>query len=143
MYAISCFKSHITSSWCKTLFVCFEHLESVILQTFRLFKLSKCIIQASTTYRKVASSRPVYYSIFDYFLGATNWDVLLTETCHYYHVQQSIKWWVQKRSHYLQITSKYSHLPWLVFYFCILHLTKRSKILWLIILIFLQMQFHK
>ena len=94
-------------------------------------------------YRKVASSRPVYYSIFYYFWGASNWDVLLTETCHYYHVQQSIKWWVQKRSHYLQITSKYSHLPWLVFYFCILHLTKRSKILWLIILIFLQMQFHK
>ena len=36
-----------------------------------------------TTYRKVASSRPVYYSIFDYFWGATNWDVLLTETCYY------------------------------------------------------------
>ena len=29
------------------------------------------------TYRKVASSRPVYYSIFDYFWGATNQDVLL------------------------------------------------------------------
>jgi hypothetical protein len=34
-------------------------------------------------YRKVASSRPVYYSIFDHFGGATNWDVLLTETCYY------------------------------------------------------------
>ena len=32
-------------------------------------------------YRKVASSRPVYYSIFELFWGATNWDVLLTETC--------------------------------------------------------------
>ena len=63
------------------------------------------------TYRKVASSIPVYYSIFYYFWGATNWDVLLTETCHYYHVQQSIRWWVQKRSHYLQIIHKYSHLP--------------------------------
>ena len=29
------------------------------------------------TYRKVASSRPVYYSIFDHFWGATNQDVLL------------------------------------------------------------------
>ena len=28
-------------------------------------------------YRKVASSRPVYYSIFDHFWGATNQDVLL------------------------------------------------------------------
>ena len=43
-------------------------------------------------YRKVASSRPVYYSIFNYFWGATNWDVLLTETCYYSFLQQSIKW---------------------------------------------------
>ena len=43
------------------------------------------------TYRKVASSIPVYYSIFDYFWGATNQDVLLSETCYYCHVQQSIK----------------------------------------------------
>ena len=42
-------------------------------------------------YPKVASSRPVYYSIFDYFWGATNRDVLPTETCYYCHVQQSIK----------------------------------------------------
>ena len=59
-------------------------------------------------YRKVASSRPVYYSIFDYFWGATNWDVLLTKTCYYYHVQQSIKRWVKKGGmnlfQYLQIT---------------------------------------
>ena len=40
-------------------------------------------------YRKVASSRPVYYSIFNHFWGATNWDVLLTEMCYYCHVQQS------------------------------------------------------
>ena len=33
-------------------------------------------------YRKVASSRPVYYSIFDHFWGATNQDVLLTEACY-------------------------------------------------------------
>ena len=50
-------------------------------------------------YRKVASNIPVYYSIFDYFWGATNWNVLLTETCYYYHVQQSIKRWVKKRWH--------------------------------------------
>ena len=35
------------------------------------------------TYRKVASSIPVYYSILDNFWGAANWDVLLTETCYY------------------------------------------------------------
>ena len=34
-------------------------------------------------YRKVASSIPVYYSIFNNFGDATNWDVLLTETCYY------------------------------------------------------------
>ena len=49
------------------------------------------------TYRKVANSRPVYYSIFDHFGGATNQDVLLFETCYYCYVQQSIKWWVHKR----------------------------------------------
>ena len=37
-------------------------------------------------YRKVASSRPVYYSIFDHFWGATNQDVLLTEMCYYCHL---------------------------------------------------------
>ena len=52
-------------------------------------------------YRKVASSRLVYYSIFDHFWGATNQDVLLSETCYYCHVQQSIKWWVHKRLHEL------------------------------------------
>ena len=41
-------------------------------------------------YRKVASSRPVYYSIFGYFWSATNWDVLLTEMCYYSLLQQSI-----------------------------------------------------
>ena len=43
-------------------------------------------------YRKVAISRPVYYSIFDHFWVATNQDVLLSEMCYY--VQQSINWWV-------------------------------------------------
>ena len=47
-------------------------------------------------YRKVASSRPVYYSIFYLFWGATNQDVLLTETCYYCYIQKSIKWWVHK-----------------------------------------------
>ena len=50
----------------------------------------------TTTYRKVASSRPVYYSIFDLFWGATNQDVLLTEMCYYCYIQKSIKWWVHK-----------------------------------------------
>ena len=44
------------------------------------------------TYRKVASSRPVYYSIFDNFWGATNQDVLLNEMCYYFYVQKSMKW---------------------------------------------------
>ena len=47
-------------------------------------------------YRKVASSRPVYYSIFYLFWGATNQDVLLTETCYYCYIQKSIKWWMHK-----------------------------------------------
>ena len=101
-------------------------------------------------YRKVASSRPVYYSIFDYFLVATNWDVLLTETCYYYHVHQSIKRWVKKGWHkfisifanYI-IVHRYSHLPWLVFYFCKLYLTKWSKILGLSILIFINKDWEK
>ena len=38
----------------------------------------KIIKKKSSYYRKVASSRPVYNSIFDYF-----WDVLLTEMCYY------------------------------------------------------------
>ena len=58
-----------------------------------LFNLEKQIIYA---YRKVASSRPVYYSIFYLFWGATNQDVLLTETCYYCYIQKSIKWWVHK-----------------------------------------------
>ena len=38
------------------------------------FTLSLCLpnMQFRMKYRKVASSRPVYYSIFDYFWGATN-----------------------------------------------------------------------
>ena len=52
-------------------------------------------------YRKVASSIPVYYSILNHFWGATNWDVLLTETCYYCHVQQSIKKSNHKRLHEL------------------------------------------
>ena len=47
-------------------------------------------------YRKVASSLPVYYSIFDLFWGATNQDVLLTEMCYYFYIQKSIKWWVYR-----------------------------------------------
>ena len=52
-------------------------LNFVIIAVF-LAKLANmsCSIMA---YLKVTSSRPVYYSIFDHFLGATNWDVLLTE----------------------------------------------------------------
>ena len=37
-------------------------------------------------YRKVASNRPVYYSIFNLFLGPTNRDILLTETSYYCQV---------------------------------------------------------
>ena len=51
-----------------------------------VFSSEKC-----TYYRIVVSSRPVCYSIFDHFWGAINWDVLLTETCYYCHVQQSMK----------------------------------------------------
>ena len=38
---------------------------------------SQLASQGFIEYRKVASSRPVYYSIFDHFWGATNQDVLL------------------------------------------------------------------
>ena len=61
----------------------------------------KCFLKPSSqtnrfslTYRKVAISIPVYYSIFDHFWGATNQDVLLIEMCYYCYVQKSIKWWV-------------------------------------------------
>ena len=97
------------------------------------------------TYRKVGSSRLVYYSIFNHFWGATNWDVLLTETCYYYHVQKSIKWLnffvliksngcmhgcikkvnKDKKCHYLttyllafsKYLPTYSHLLWVVLFF--------------------------
>ena len=65
-------------------------------------------------YRKVASSRPVYYSIFDHFWGATNQDVLLTETCYYCYVQKSIKWWVHKGLH--EFSSIFVNLPWLALF---------------------------
>ena len=65
-------------------------------------------------YRKVASSRPVYYSIFDYFWGATNQDVLLTETCYYCYVQKSMKCWVHKRLH--EFSSIFVDLPWLALF---------------------------
>ena len=97
------------------------------------------------TYRKVA--RPVYYSIFDYFWGATKWDVLLTQTCYYYHVQQSIKIWVKKRWHeFFSILANYLLYMGILIYhsLCsILAVTKWNKILWLSILIFLQMHFQK
>ena len=60
-------------------------------------------------YRKVASSRPVYYSFFDNFWGATNQDVLLTETCYYCYVQKSMKCWVHKRLH--EFSSIFVDLP--------------------------------
>ena len=41
--------------------------------------LHKFLLIQTIKYRKVASSRPVYSSIFEQFWGATNWDVLLTE----------------------------------------------------------------
>ena len=61
----------------------------------RLKSMTLSTIQCNM-YRKVASSRPVYYSIFYLFWGATNQDVLLTETCYYCYIQKSIKWWVHK-----------------------------------------------
>ena len=61
--------------------------------------------QTTYTYRKVASSIPVYYSILNHFWGATNWDVLLTETCYYCLVQQS-RWheFISIYSNYLLCT---------------------------------------
>ena len=53
------------------------------------------IKETTFNYRKVASSRPVYYSIFDHFWGATNQDVLLSKTCYYCHVNHR----VHKRCH--------------------------------------------
>ena len=57
-------------------------------RNFVLLQIFKQMTALKGTYRKVA--RPVYYSIFEQFWGATNWDVLLTEgynilteTCFY------------------------------------------------------------
>lgn len=46
--------------------------------------------EQATKFRKVASSRLVYYSIFDHSWGATNQDMLLSEMCYYCHVQELI-----------------------------------------------------
>ena len=78
--------------WLAVISICSLNYLLYLLQTFICVVYISIVLRFA--YRKVASSRPVYYSIFDYFWGATNWDVLLTETCHYYHVQESIKWWV-------------------------------------------------
>ena len=75
---------------------------------------SQNVLFRNISYRKVASSRPVYYSIFDYFWGATNQDVLLTETCYYCYVQKSMKCWVHKRLH--EFSSIFVDLPWLALF---------------------------
>ena len=67
-----------------------------ILFQIKLLKSELIKSERHFQYRKVASSRPVYYSIFYLFWGATNQDVLLTETCYYCYIQKSIKWWVHK-----------------------------------------------
>ena len=68
----------------------------LITNSSLLFRLAMAILWSVSgqkrRYRKVTSSRPVYYSIFDYFWGATNWDVLLTETCYYCLLQELINY---------------------------------------------------
>ena len=91
---------------CDMLFFCNVNLQFRIKRENPSFHLTnvkslgrwKILIKLSnkTKYRKVASSRPVYYSIFDLFWGATNQDVLLTEMCYYFYIQKSIKWWVYR-----------------------------------------------
>ena len=49
-------------------------------KTTFIFFCFKCI--SVFTYRKVVSSRPVYYSIFEHLGSATNQDMILTETCY-------------------------------------------------------------
>ena len=49
-------------------------------------------------YCKVASCIPVYYSIFDHILGATNQDMLLSKTCYYCYVQGNGSNLIQKLS---------------------------------------------
>ena len=66
--------------------------ETLSVETWWTDETKNALEMIIITYRKVASSRPVYYSIFDHFWGATNQDVLLSETCYYYHVQESINW---------------------------------------------------
>ena len=69
---------------------------NVFLLDFHLYFTERLRYYYFFIYRKVASSRPVYYSIFDLFWGATNQDVLLTEMCYYFYIQKSIKWWVYR-----------------------------------------------
>ena len=49
-------------------------------------------------YHNIASSRLVYYSIFNCFGGASNQDLQLTKNCYYYHV------------HFSKINSLYSFI---------------------------------
>ena len=61
------------------------------LNLYRHVLLEMAILELKTgsvpsAYRKVASSRPVYYSIFEHVWGATNWDLPLTKS--YYIVDE-------------------------------------------------------
>ena len=53
----------------------FFHLSPIVRNRSRCFER----VGHKSEYRKVASSRPVYYSIFEHFWDATNWDVLLSK----------------------------------------------------------------
>ena len=80
--------------WCVEGFDTDKYYEHTCLEHFRKLFEEHIIPENAKdmryvlyiVYRKVASSRPVYYSIFDHFWGATNQDVLLTEMCYYCHL---------------------------------------------------------
>ena len=50
-----------------------------VVPSFLCLNLMQLYFLCISAYRKVASSRPVYYSIWNHFSGATHWDVLLTD----------------------------------------------------------------
>ena len=70
-----CFGLKFASTFYQTLKIKANIVNFTSLTCFNFFLR----ITVGSKYRKVASSRPVYYSIFEHLGGATNWDVLLTK----------------------------------------------------------------
>ena len=65
--------------------ICLMHNDLILRISFKKWKQQHFFsrVKLNHVYRKVASSRLVYYSIFDHFGGITNWDVLLLQWLYY------------------------------------------------------------